>query len=70
MAGTTSNRGEEFARVSRSEKNNYYSGGSGSGSPMKPGFGPGKRNAKDPNNASSGTAGPTGGTLPGNKAKS
>lgn len=58
MAGTASNRGEEMARVSRSESNNYYPSG-GQASPMKPGFKP-KRNAKDPAAASAGTPKPNG----------
>ena len=57
MAGTSSNRGEEFARVSRSESNNYESGRSDTKSPMKPGFKK-AHSAKDPANAGKGTAKP------------
>ena len=59
MAGTSSNRSEEFARVNRSESNNYESGRSDSRSPMKPGFKP-SRSAKDPAATSAGTAKPNG----------
>lgn len=57
MAGTSSNRAEEFARVNRSESNNYESGKSGMKSPMKPGFTK-KSQRKDPNNPGAGTARP------------
>lgn len=72
MAGTSSNRGEEFARVSRSESNNYSSGSSDSSSPMKEGFGPKMRKARDPNNNSNGTSAPSTGsaTNKGTKARS
>lgn len=77
MAGTASrNRGGEFERVSSSESNNYYSGGSDSSSPMKPGFGPGlgkkMRSPRDPNNNSNGTMGPStnGTTNKGDRARS
>jgi hypothetical protein len=70
VAGTSSNRGEEFARVNRSESNNYESGRSNSSSPMKEGFGPKKRMAKDPANTGANTTGPNGGVLGGTKARS
>ena len=59
MAGTSSNRSEEFARVRRSESNNYYSGTTDAKSPMKPGFTK-KRSPKDPGATSAGTARPNG----------
>ncbi len=59
MAGTSSNRAEEFARVNRSESNNYESGRSDSASKYQGGFKP-KRNAKDPAATSAGTTKPNG----------
>ena len=60
MAGTASDRGEEQARVRRSESNTYYDGKTGAASPMKEGFGPKKRTAKDPTATSAGTSAPNG----------
>ncbi len=57
MAGTSSSRSEEFARVRSAESNNYNSGKSGIKSPMKPGFSK-ARSPKDPANTSKGTARP------------
>ncbi len=59
MAGTGTNRSEEFARVNRSESNNYYSGTTDSKSPMKSGFKPAHK-AKDPAATSAGTEKPNG----------
>lgn len=60
MAGTSRNEhSSEFERVSNAESNNYYSGRTGSASEMKPGFGPKQRSAKDPNNTSANTDGPS-----------
>jgi len=60
MAGTTSNRAEELARINRSESNTYESGRTDSGSKYNPGFTK-SRSPKDPNNTVSGTKGPNGG---------
>jgi hypothetical protein len=61
MAGTTSDRSEEFKRLGPpGSHNNYYGGNSGDKSAMKPGFGPKKRSAKDPNNTGAGTSKPNG----------
>lgn len=59
MAGTASNRSEELARIRSSESNTYESGRTDSASKYNAGFMK-NRKAKDPNNASAGTAKPNG----------
>lgn len=59
MAGTSSDREAELARINRSESNTYESGREGSASTYNAGFTK-DRKAKDPNRASEGTKPPNG----------
>lgn len=59
MAGTSTNRSEEFERVRRSEDNTYYSGKEDAASKYNPGFTK-ARSPKDPNKTTNSTPGPNG----------
>jgi len=57
MAGTTSDRSEEMARINRSESNTYESGRTDSASKYNPGFTK-TRKARDPNDNAANTPAP------------